>query len=123
MKRLLILFTALSLGACTQLRTASDVIAVVTSPAPLGDRIVMDEKAAYAAEAFYNIPAQAYVSADQRGLIPVSLRIQLKTRLLRMADYLKLVRQAYAVGDATSFSQRYHELEALKAQIMPLIPR
>ena len=126
MKRLILLFAALSLTACganSPIRTATDAIAIATSSTPIGDRIKMDEKAAYAAEALYNVPAFAYVSADQRGLVSPELRSVLRPKLITMATWLKLVRQAYAVGDATSFSQRYRELEALKAAITPLIPR
>lgn len=123
-RHLLPFLLATALVACsgTPLNTASDAISIATSSEPLGDRIVMDEKTAYAAEVLYNIPAQAYVSADTRGLITPTLRATIRPKLIYMASLLDAVRAAYRVGDATSFSQRYRELRALKDQVTPLIP-
>lgn len=123
LRHLFPMLLATVLIACgTPLNTASDAIAIATSSEPIGDRIVMDEKAAYAAEVLYNIPAQAYVSADTRGLITPALRATIRPKLIYMASLLDAVRSAYRVGDATSFAARYRELESLKRQVTPLIP-
>jgi hypothetical protein len=109
--------------ACgTPISGTADAVSIATSSTPIGDRVVMDEKTAYAAEVLYNIPAQAYVSADTRGLITPELRATIRPKLIYMASLLDAVRAAYKVGDATSFSARWRELQALKDQVTPLIP-
>ena len=123
LKGLMTLVLATAIAACAVTGTTTrDAVAIATSSAPIGDRVVMDEKTAYAAEVLYNIPAQAYVSADTRGLISADLRATLRPKLIYLASLLDAVRAAYRVGDATSFAARYRELKALKEQVTPLIP-
>ena len=123
LKGLMTLIIATAIAACGVTGTATrDAVAMATSSAPIGDAIVMDEKTAYAAEVLYNIPAQAYVSADTRGLITPAMRAVLRPKLIYLASLLDAVRAAYKIGDATSFKARYRELKALKEQVTPLIP-
>lgn len=111
------------LPACSTIETVRDVAALATSPVPLGDFTVLDDKAMFAAEAVYNVPAQAYVSANSRGLVKPPLKATLKPMLVAMGDTLRLCRTAYKIGDLTSFNQRYAGLMVLKSQVMHLIPK
>lgn len=108
--------------ACTSLSAASDAVAVATSSTPLGDRTVMDERAMYAAEALYNVPAQAYVTADTRGLLTPAMRRAVRPVLVEARQVLLTVREAYRVGDATTFGQRVAALRALKERALALLP-
>lgn len=125
MKRLILaaLALALTLPGCSSLGTASHIVAAATSSQPLGDFTVLDDKAMYAAEALYNVPASAYRSADTRGLIPAHLKAVIKPKLQTMGRVLKTARSAYRIGDLTSFNARYRALLALKDEVTPLIPR
>lgn len=109
--------------ACTTVGTVRDVAALATTPTPLGDFTVLDDKAMYAAEAVYNIPAAAYVSANSRGLISAPLKATLKPILVSMADMLKLCRTAYRLGDVKTFNERYAILMILRTQVMSRIPK
>jgi hypothetical protein len=124
-KSLLAPFMALCLlatPACDTLRTASEAVSLATSPTPLGDRTVMDERAMYAAEALYNVPAQAYVTADTRGLLTPAVRAAVRPILIQARQALLAVREAYRVGDATTFGQRVAALRSLKDRAMSLLP-
>lgn len=124
-KHLMLAFCALALTACGStgaLNTASTAIEVATSSTPIGDRVIMDEKAMSAAELFYIVPTQLYRTSYEAGLVSPGLRATVRPKLQKLYAVLKLVRQAYAVGDATSFSQRYNELKALKEATAPFIP-
>lgn len=89
---------------------------------PLGDRTLRDEQGLWAAEAAYNVPAAAYVSAHSRGLVNDDLKAILKPRLITLYDLLKAARTAYRFGDAAGFTAKKEALEALRNEIMPLIP-
>lgn len=123
MKKLFALCLALApICACSTLTAATEIASAATSSAPLGDRITMDERGMYAVEALYNVPAQAYVTADQHHLVTPAIRAQVRPLLQRAHTYLLACRTAYHVGDATSWGQRVSDLQQLKAQIMGLLP-
>lgn len=127
MKRLLTIalgaVLALAMPGCALIAdnipgTAGQVIA-----APVGDMTLRDEQGYWAVATAYNVPAQAYVSADKRGLIPPNLKAVLKPKLITMYDLLKAARTAYKFGDAAGFAAKRAALEKLRDEIMPLIPR
>jgi hypothetical protein len=82
-----------------------------------------DQKAMYAAEAAYNIPASAYLSANSRGLIKPELKVTLKAKLATMYDYLKGARAAYKICNRDSLMDYKRAIETYEAEISPLIPR
>lgn len=112
----------LSLGGCASIQPALAVVSAATSSAPLGDRITMDERGMYAVEALYNVPAQAYVTADQHHLVTPALRARVRPLLQRARAAVLACRTAYHVGDATSWGARVSDLQQLKAQVMSLLP-
>lgn len=69
----------------------------------LASGMVMDEKALYAVETAYNVPANAYVTFDAAGKIPPDLKAQVRPLLLKAYDALKVARGAYAVGNSCDF--------------------
>ena len=109
---------ALALCACAQIPTA---INLATNPVCAG--YTADEKAWYAAEAAYNVPAQAYVAANSHGLLTPALKAVLKPKLQAAYQALKAARAAYLACDAAGLHDKIVALEALKAEIMPLIPK
>jgi hypothetical protein len=115
------LMLALSLSACASFRTVGQISAAATTP--VGSYTVMDEKAMYAAEVAYNVPAQAYRSADSRGLLSPVLKGQIKTTLQTMRKLLLDARAAYKLGAAASFGDKLVALQALRDHVTPLIPK
>src|SRR4051812_17243529 len=69
MRKLLfaIALAAAPLSACATLHTVDQAVALANQN--VGDFTVLDEKSWYYAEALYNVPASAYLSANSRGLI------------------------------------------------------
>src|SRR5690606_2424338 len=86
---------ALSMGAC----------ATSAPPAPpiTGHQTVLDERALFAAEAAYNVAANAYLAAGQTNVLPEARRAQAKAALEQAYQALLLARSAYAVSDAATF--------------------
>lgn len=60
---------------------------------------VVDERALYAAEAAYNVPAHAYVSAEGTGRLPANVKAVVKSLLQEAYRLLRLAREAYCLGD------------------------
>lgn len=81
-----------------------------------------DEKALYGIEATFNVVAQAYVSADQHGLMSTSLKASLKPQMQVAYKYLKGARAAYDICDTATFTSYQSALDTLNKQILPLIP-
>lgn len=109
------------LAACTQLQQGNitSIPGVTTS---VCSHTAYDEKAMYALEALYNVPAQAYVTADQRGLINATLKAQLKPKLQQAYTYLKGARAAYEICDTTTLGSYQTALQKFHDEILPLIP-
>lgn len=114
---------AVPVAACTQLATAARVVSTATTSQPLGDRITMDERGMYAVEALYNVPAQAYVTADTRQVAGwARIKPTVRPLLIEARQVLLAVREAYRLGDETSFQARAARLRSLRERIMALIP-
>jgi hypothetical protein len=118
----LALALAASLSACAGMSTAAAVVEAATSPAPIGDRITMDEKGLYAMEALYNVPANAYKNAVTAKALPQPYHDKARALLIQMRGIRNLARTAYKLGDATSWDARIAELFRLKGQVTALLP-
>ena len=119
---LLALILLMPTAACGLTGTAVALVSAATSPAPLGDRLTMDERGLYAMEAIYNVPASAYRTAVQRGLMTPAIRSTVRPILLQMRGIRNAARSAYRIGDATSWNARVAELRNLRDQVTALIP-
>lgn len=120
-----VLFGALVLAAC------------VGGPAPVfpgGDGstappvvstsgTLRDEQALFAVEAAYNVAANAYVTADSRGLVTPDVRERVRPLLIQSYQALELARTAYRVGDATTFAAQAAEATSLAIRARDLIPK
>jgi len=82
----------------------------------------MDERGLYAMEALYNVPASAYRTAVQRHLMTPSIRARVRPILLQMRNIRNAARTAKRLGDVRSWDARVSELQALKRQVLALIP-
>ena len=126
------LFAALALAACTTSApvgapppapaAAPTPAAAPFSPATVANLTVIDEKALYAAEALYNVPAHAYVAADSNGTLPVGVKAALKPVLVQAYAALKVARAAYAAGNATGFADAVDKLSRLSGEAKALLP-
>lgn len=116
MKKLLIVL-CLGLSACSanQLLQAAPVIGNVCTAA---QGTLIDEKVVYSAEVLYNIPAQAYVSADKNGKLTPALKAKLKPLLIKMNE-LRLAISA-AKG---SVNCDFEQMKQLQVQVLQLLPR
>lgn len=110
-------------AACDTLGTAGTLVNQATSTAPLGDQVTFDERGMYFAEALYNVPAQAYVSADTRNIAGwTSIKPVVRPLLIQARQLLLTVREAYRLGDERSFRDRVSRLGVLRDRIMSHIP-
>lgn len=142
MKRLIALFAALSLAACSPILTGLATMA--GAPSAVADKTVLDEKAGLAVETMYAAVARAGALAFRTGLVKPSdnpavqsdgfcalvrarafeptdrgsevMALECKLRAAR-----DLTRQAYDAGNATSYDQAAREAVALGRELLALI--
>lgn len=107
---------AVSLGGCAALQAPP-------APAAVLQGTTIDERAAYAAEALYNVPAQAYAVADGNGKLSPETKATLKPMLADAYKVLLAVRAARAAGNAEGFANQVEALKNLSAAITSLIPK
>lgn len=112
---------SMPLGGCQTLRTVDQAVALANQN--VGDFTVLDEKSWYYAEALYNVPARAYLSANSRGLLHDPLKSQLKGLLQQLNGLRQAVYQAYKTGNATEFREKIIQLKQLSDQVRGLIPQ
>ncbi len=117
MKRFLPLMAVLSLGACTanQILESAPIIGNVCEAA---DGTLVDEKVLYAANALYNVPAHAYVTANRNGKLSPGLKAVLKPKLLAMYRLLQAVKAAKGTVNCD-----FNSMKALHAEVTALLPK
>lgn len=117
----------LALAACTPSNpVANNTVDPPPRAAPgnsLAEATVMDEKALYAVEAAYNVPAHAYVTADGKGLLNSALKARVKPLLVQAYAALKTARAAYATGNARTFTEAKASVERLAAEASAILPK
>jgi hypothetical protein len=127
--RSLIVIATVALAACSpnvDPVSNSNVAAPVITPVAANDcgltrTTLLDERALFAAETAYNIPADAYVNLGDK--LPAATKLQAKTALIQAYDYLLLARKAYAAADGCSL-KRYSDLAvALGDKAKALLPK
>lgn len=109
----------LALSACNPVTTAI----VSNQPVASGEVAVISAKAWYDANAFYNIPASAYKSANSRGLLSPALKVVVKPKLLYLFQLLKGAKAAKSVGDAVTFNEKLAAMRTLSSEVLALIPK
>lgn len=114
--------TALALPACQTVRDVTSAVALANQN--VADFTVADEKGWYYAEALYNVPAQAYLSVNSRGLFVghEDLKAKLKGMLQDLNGYRQAVYQAYKTGNSVTFREKIVQMKALSDQIRRLMP-
>lgn len=88
----------------------------------LASDTVLDEKALFAAETAYNVPAHAYVTFDSKGQLPPELKAKVRPILISAYTYLKLARKAYNAGDGCSLKNYTDLAKGLGDQAKGLLP-
>ncbi len=119
--RLIAFASCLALAACSAPLAGTGSTGGGTAPTGAASTAI-DDKAMYAAEALYNVPAQAYVVANANGKLTPALKLKLKPLLIDGYNALVLVRAAFVAGNATSFADAVSKLTAISAAINNLIP-
>jgi hypothetical protein len=117
MLRKLILCAALALAPL------ASACGLLTNPAPIGAATVVDDRAMFAVEAAYNVPAHAYVTADANGLLTPALKAQIKPLMLQAYDALELARAAYRAGNVAGFEAQAAAVRDLASLANALIPK
>jgi len=120
MRKLLSLFLALALSACATVHNIDTALALANQN--VANFTIADDKGWYYAEALYNVPTQAYLSANRRGLLHDPLKSQLKHSLQSLNVLRGDVYQAYKAGNSVSFREKIVQLKALSDQIRNQIP-
>jgi hypothetical protein len=130
-KVVLMLALAMGLAACqpnppvennvVDVVSVNNTAAVEPTDCGLTSNTLLDEKALFAAETAYNIPADAYVRAMA---VPATLQARTAARpyLLKAYDYLKLARTAYTAGDGCSLKQYSDLAKQFGDQAKALLP-
>jgi hypothetical protein len=108
--------------ACLALAGCNGSIAP-PAPATALQGTAVDEQAMYAAEALYNVPAQAYTVADANGQLSPEVKRQAKAMLENAYKVLLIARSAYASGNAEGFNSQVRQLTILSDAIRQLIPK
>jgi hypothetical protein len=131
MRKLILIACAAFMAACTpststdEPNTNSNVSTNVTQPGNCGiaSNTLADEKALFAAETAYNVPAHAYVTADATGKLPASVKAQVRPLLIQAYDGLKLARAAYAAADGCSLNSYSNLVVSLGDRAKALLPK
>lgn len=123
MRKLLfaIALAALPLSACATLHTAGQAVALANQN--VGDYTVLDERSWYYAEALYNVPASAYLSANSRGLLHDPLKAEIKSRLRGLNALRQAVYQAYKTSNAVAFREKLAQMKVLSDEVRNIIPQ
>lgn len=85
-------------------------------------RTVADERLLYAAEAAYNVPAHAYVTADSRGQLPPALKARIRPLLIDAYARLQDARRLYNLGNAQNFRDAANAAIGLANSARDLMP-
>ena len=82
---------------------------------------LVDEKALYAAELGYNSAAKTYIKLVREGVLSEEKQRKIQPMLVEAYDVLLALREAYNLGDATTFDQRLVALTGLVNKVEELI--
>lgn len=115
--RTLAIALCLLLSACTA-NQVLESIPVVGNVCEAADRTLIDEKVVFAAETLYNIPAQAYVTADKNGRLTPALKAQTKPILIKMDDLRRAISAARGTVNCD-----FKQMQELQVQVIKLLPR
>lgn len=124
MKRLRI-FALAAVAALSAACSAPGAVAQHVEPVSAGgvtSGTLLDERALYAAEAVYNVAANAYVTLDGRGLLPPALKARVRPLLLDAFAALQAARSAYRLGDAGGFTAKIAAVRDLATRARALMP-
>lgn len=130
MKRMIIMAAAcLALAACQTGTTPEPANSGAVAPTPTASASVatgaceLSTTAMYAAEAAYNAPAAAYVSADAKGQLSASVKAAVKPKLVDAYEWLKKARLFYRARDAVGFCGSTASLNSVAGAALALLPR
>lgn len=121
----LALVLSLAMAACgTTAPPLPDVSTLPTAPVPSGATPISEvaQKALYAAEAAYNIPAQAYVTLNRQNALPADVKAKAKPLLLDAYQALRAARLAAAAGDSAGVLLESGTASKLAAAAKALLP-
>lgn len=124
------LFLAVALAAAIPLGGCKTMLSVVSPNAAAATEVcantTADEKAWFAAEAFYNVPSAAYRSANERYKGEPrweSVKVVVKPKLQDLNRYRVGARSAYQACNMVALGQYSAAMEKLRNEVMPLIPQ
>ena len=112
----------LILGICLALTPLVAGCASLATSSPIAATTAVDDRAMFAVEAAYNVPAHAYVTADANGLLTPAVKAQAKPLLLQAYEALELARAAYQAGNAAGFEAQAAAVQDLANRANALIP-
>lgn len=113
----LVIALALALSGCGVADKVLESTPVVGAVCKAADRILIDEKVVYAANVLYNIPAQAYVSANNRGQLSAELKARLKPMLVNLYGYTQTIKAARGTVNCD-----FASMKKLHADVLALMP-
>lgn len=93
------------------------------TPLVNAEQTLIDEKAMYAAEAAYNLAAEAYITADAVGALAPDTKAKVKPIFAKAYEALKAARTAYSLSNAASFYEQTALVKQLANEAKALIPQ
>ena len=114
MKNPLLLALLCALPACTPVNT------IPPAPAAVADKTVLDEQGALAAELAYKAARIAIETGVDAGLIRGATATKIAALDAKAYAALKIVRQAYAAGNATSYASGLATARAAISDLLTL---
>jgi len=94
-----------------------------STPTVEASSVVIDDKAMYAAEALYNVVAQAYVVADANKQLNSETKAKIKPYMIEAYSALKAAREAKRIGDIEVFTQQSARLQDYLGYAKMLLPK
>lgn len=122
-KLLFVAALALSLAACDH---TGPIVGNGVAPTPSGSAspvCAATADAMFAAEAAYNVPAHAYVTADAKGLLSVAVKAKVKPLLVTAYQALTKARLFYQAGNSVAFCNAKADVETSAKDASGLIPK
>lgn len=126
------LFAALALctmplvSACATLGNPTVADAVTYATTPICTHTVADDKAYAGILILYNVPAQAYVSADQHmgtNAQWVNLKPTLRADLIKLRGYRDMAKTAYDTCNSTALTSFVGPMTSLRDSLLSRIPQ
>lgn len=126
MRALILVACAVALAGCDRFPEVQAVpvasASVLCPSGGYGARTEADERTLWAAEAAYNVPANAYITLNRAGRLSAATKASVKPKLQSAAAALLSARQLYCTANTSGFYAQVAAVYTLTNQAKALLP-